>query len=61
MGGIGSGGSREGACRKTSDGEQRTKISITLPTGLLNVVRSEAEMKKISSSKLIAELIIKGI
>ncbi len=43
MGGIGSGGAREGAGRKTTDGEPRTKISVTLPTWLLSMVRDEAD------------------
>ena len=42
MGGIGSGGAREGAGRKTVDGEPRTKISVTLPTWLLNLISDEA-------------------
>lgn len=46
MGGIGSGGAREGAGRKTVDGEPRTKISVTLPTWLLNLIRDEADRRK---------------
>lgn len=61
MGGIGSGGAREGAGRKTEDGEPRTKISVTLPTWLLSMVRDEADRLKISASQLITELITKGL
>lgn len=60
MGGIGSGGAREGAGRKTQDGEPRTKISVTLPTWLLSLVRDEADRRKISASQLITELVTKG-
>lgn len=61
MGGVGSGGAREGAGRKTTDGEPRTKISVTLPTWLLSMVRDEADRRKISASQLITELVTKGI
>lgn len=61
MGGIGSGGAREGAGRKTQDGEPRTKISVTLPTWLLSLVRDEAGRRKISASQLITELVTKGL
>lgn len=61
MGGIGSGGAREGAGRKTADGEPRAKISVTLPTWLLSMVRDEADRRKISTSQLITELITKGL
>ncbi len=61
MGGIGSGGAREGAGRKTQDGEPRTKISVTLPTWLLSLVRDEADSRKISASQLITELVTKGL
>lgn len=61
MGGIGSGGAREGAGRKTTDGEPRTKISVTLPTWLLILVRDEADRRKVSASQLITELITKGL
>lgn len=61
MGGIGSGGAREGAGRKTQDGEPRTKISVTLPTWLLSLVRDEADRRIISASQLITELVTKGL
>lgn len=61
MRGIGSGGAREGAGRKTQDGEPRTKISVTLPTWLLSLVRDEADSRKISASQLITELVTKGL
>lgn len=61
MGGIGSGGAREGAGRKTVDGEPRTKISVTLPTWLLNLIRDEAARRKFSTSQLITEFLTKGL
>lgn len=47
MGGIGSGVAREGAGRKTIDGDPRTKISVTLPTWLLSMLRAEADRRNI--------------
>lgn len=61
MGDIGSGGAREGAGRKTVDGEPRTKISVTLPTWLLNLIRDEAARRKVSTSQLITEFLTKGL
>ncbi len=61
MGGIGSGGAREGAGRKTVDGEPRTKISVTLPTWLLNLIRDEADRRKVSTSQLITEFLTKWL
>jgi hypothetical protein len=61
MGGIGSGGARTGAGRKTLDGAPRTKISLTLPTWLLNLIRDEADRRKLPTSQLITELLTKGI
>lgn len=61
MGGIGSGGAREGAGRKTIDGDPRTKISVTLPTWLLSMLRDESDRRKIPTSQLITELITKGL
>lgn len=61
MGGIGSGGAREGAGRKSADGEPRTKVSVTLPTWLLNMVRDEACRRKMSNSQLITEFLTKGV
>ena len=60
MGGIGSGGAREGAGRKTVDGEPRAKSSVTLPTWLLNLIRDEAARRKVSTSQLITEFLTKG-
>lgn len=61
MGGIGSGGVREGAGRKTMDGEPRTKISLTLPTWLLNLIRDEADRRKVSTSQLITDFLTKWL
>jgi hypothetical protein len=61
MGGIGSGGAREGAGRKTIDGEPRTRITVTLPTGLLSIVRDEAERRNISTSQLLSDYLRKGL
>jgi hypothetical protein len=61
MGGIGSGGTREGAGRKTIDGEPRTKISVTLPTWLLTLIRDEADHCKVSTSQLISDFLKKGV
>lgn len=61
MGGIGTGGAREGAGRKTIDGEPRSKISLTLPTWLLNLIRDEADCRKLSTSQLITEFLTKGL
>lgn len=61
MGGIGSGGVREGAGRKTLDGELRSKISLSLPTWLLNLIRNEADRRKLSASQLFTEFLTKGL
>lgn len=61
MGGIGSGGYRDGAGRKCVDGEPRTKISVTLPAWLLSLLRGEAERKEVPVSWLITEYLTKGI
>lgn len=61
MGGIGTGGAREGVGRKTIDGELRNKISLTLPTWLLNLIRDEADRCKFSTSQLITEFLTKGL
>lgn len=61
MGGKGSGGRREGAGRKTMDGEPRTKISLTLPSRLLSVIRGEADRRKTPTSQIITELLTKGL
>ena len=49
MGGIGSSGAREGAGRKTIDGEPRSRISVTLPTWLLILIRDEADRRNESA------------
>ena len=61
MGGIGSGGPREGAGRKTLDGEPRGKISVTLPADLLGRIRHEADRRRVPASQLITELLTKGM
>lgn len=61
MGGMGSGGAREGAGRKTMDGEPRSKISLSLPTWLLNYIRDETDRRKLSTSQLITEFLTKGL
>lgn len=61
MGCIGSGGAREGAGRKTICGELRTKISLTLPAWLLNLIRKEADRRKLSTSQLFTEFLTKGL
>lgn len=61
MGGIGSGGARDGAGRKTTDGAPRTKVSVTLPTWLLSMIRDEADRQQRPVSNLITDLITKGI
>ena len=61
MGGIGSGGSREGSGRKCIDGEPRGRISVTLPGWLLVSIRKEAESQQMSASSYITEIIHKGI
>ena len=61
MGGIGSGGARRGAGRKPIDGEPRTKISVTLPTWQLELIKDEAARRKRPVSNLVSELIAKGL
>ncbi len=61
MGGYGSGGAREGAGRKSIDGEPRAKISVTVPAWQLEMIRAEAVRRKISASRLITELLTKGL
>lgn len=60
MSGYGSGGARENAGRKSLDGEPRAKVSVTLPVWLLQVIRKEAELRKISVSEMTTELLKKG-
>ncbi len=61
MGGIGSGGARKNAGRKPIDGSARSKISLTLPTWQLELVRDEAARLRLPVSNLITELITKGL
>lgn len=61
MGGIGSGGARDGAGRKTEDGAPRVRLSATVPSWLLNIIRDEADRQKIPTSQLVTELLQKGI
>ncbi len=61
MGGYGSGGARKNAGRKPIDGETRSKISVSLPTWQLDLVRDEAARRRLPVSNLITELITKGI
>lgn len=61
MGGIGSGGARKNAGRKTADGTPRVKISITLPSWQLDLVRNEAERRHLPTSHMITELLLKGL
>lgn len=61
MGGVGSGGARKNAGRKPIDGEARAKISLTLPTWQLELVRNEAARLRLPVSNYITELITKGL
>lgn len=61
MGGIGSGGARKNAGRKPEDGQPRAKISLSIPSWLLDLIQAEARRKEIPVSALITELITKGI
>lgn len=61
MGGIGSGGVREGFGRKTVDEVPRVKISLYLPAWRLGRVLHEAEMRQLSTTYLITELLTKGL
>lgn len=60
MGGIGSGGAREGAGRKATDGA-RTKISARVPVWLVDLIKDEAACRKVSTSQLITEFLTKGL
>lgn len=60
MGGIGSGGAREGAGRKATCGE-RTKISARIPVWLVDLIKDEATRRKVSTSQLITEFLTKGL
>ena len=61
MGGIGSGGARQGAGRKTIDGEPRQGVSLTLPVWLLSAARDEADRLRLSLSAYITEKLEKGM
>ena len=60
MGGIGSGGAREGAGRKAVEGT-RVKISARVPEWIVNRIKSDAERQQISTSQLIINLLKKGL
>lgn len=60
MGGKGSGGAREGAGRKATDGA-RTKISARVPVWLVDLIKDEAARRKVSTSQLITEFLTKGL
>lgn len=61
MGGIGSGGFREGSGRKLVDGTPRVRISVTLPAWLADLVQAESVRQERPLSHLITELLTKGI
>ena len=60
MGGLGSGGAREGAGRKATGGA-RTKISARVPVWLVDLIKDEAARRKVSTSQLITEFLTKGL
>lgn len=60
MGGIGSGGAREGAGRKATDGA-RVKISARIPAWLVDLIKDEADRRKVSTSQLITDFLTKGV
>lgn len=60
MGGIGSGGAREGAGRKATDGA-RTKISIRIPVWLVDLIKEEADRRRVSTSQQITDFLMKGV
>ena len=61
MGGIGSGGFREGSGRKLTDGTPRVKLSVTLPGWLADLIQGEAVRQQRPVSQLVTELLTKGI
>lgn len=61
MGGIGSGGARDGAGRKTIDGERRGRISVSLPAEMLDGLREEGNRRGLPVSQVITELIRRGL
>lgn len=60
MGGIGSGGAREGAGRKATDGE-RAKISVRIPVWLVDLIKEEADRRRVSTSQQITDFLMKGV
>ena len=60
MGGIGSGGDREGSGRKATDGT-RIKISVRVPEWLINQIHAEVERREVSTSQPIPEILEKGL
>ena len=60
MGGIGSGGARDGAGRKATDGA-RTKISARIPVWLVDLIKDEAARREVSTSQQITELLTKAL
>lgn len=61
MGGIGSGGYRENAGRKTIDGTPRTQISVTLPAWMVDKLRTDSRKNKKSLSQYMSDCIEKGL
>lgn len=60
MGGIGSGGAREGAGRRATDGA-RTKISVRIPVWLVDLIKEEADHRRVSTSQQITDFLMKGV
>lgn len=60
MGGIGSGGVRDGAGRKALEGA-RTQISVRIPDRLLDLIKDEAARRKVTVTQQINELLTKGM
>lgn len=60
MGGIGSGGAREGAGRKALEGA-RVKVSARIPAWIMELVLTEADRRRVSVSCMITELLTKGL
>ena len=60
MGGIGSGGPRQGAGRKTIDAAPRCRVSLTLPEWMVGELRSEAELQRRPLSAVVTECLIKN-
>lgn len=60
MGGIGSGGPREGAGRKSAGGS-KVKISARVPAWMLDLIKAEADRRRCTTSGIINELLTKGL